>query len=78
MADIPPKGVAICAFSGFKVPVSELVKNWDGQLVHYRFADKRNPQDFVRGVRDEQRLPISQPEATDVFLSTNEVTADDL
>lgn len=78
MTDLPPKGVAICSFSGFKVPVSELVRNWDGQLVHRRFRDVRNQQDFVKGVRDDQNLPVSQPETTDVFLGTNEVTPDSL
>lgn len=72
------KPQAICDFSGFKVPADELARNWDGQMVHRRFADKRNPQDFVRGVRDDQRHPNPQPEAADVFLSTNEVTADSL
>lgn len=76
--ETPPKGVAICSFSGFKVPVSELVKNWDGQMVWRKFSDVRNPQDFVRGVRDNQNLPVSQPESADVFLTTNQVTPDDL
>lgn len=69
---------AICEFSGFKVPVDELVRNWDGAMVHYRFVDRRNPQDFVRGVRDDQTLKVSRPEAPDVFLGTNDVTADSL
>ena len=73
-----PRGVAICAFSGFKVPVADLVRNWDGQMVDKRFVDKRNPQDFVRGVKDDQRLPVSRPEPEDVFLGTNEVTPDSL
>lgn len=68
----------ICDHSGFDFPLSEAVKQWDGALVHRKFADKRNPQDFVKGVRDDQRLPISRPEAPDVFLGTNEVTAEDL
>lgn len=71
-----PQG--ICDFSGFKVPASELVKNWDGKLVWYKFVDKRNPQDFVRGVRDDMRNPNPSPEGADVFLATNEVTADSL
>lgn len=72
------KPQAICGFSGFKVNHDELVRNWDGEMVHRRFVDKRNPQDFVRGVRDDQRIPDPRPEAPDVFLSTNQVTADDL
>ena len=73
-----PRSQGICAFSGFKVPADELVRNWDGQLVHRRFVDKRNPQDFVRGRRDDMRLNNASPESVDVFLGTNEVTADSL
>lgn len=60
---------AIDPASGFKVPLSNLVKQWDGELVDYRFVDKRNPQDFVTGVRDNQALPYSRPEALDAFLA---------
>ena len=66
--------VAICDASGFKFPLRDLVRQWDGALVHPRFVDKRNPQDFVTGIR-ESTLPYSRPEATDDFVDTNEVTA---
>lgn len=72
-----PEPQAICDASGFKVPLSHLVRQWDGALVDKRFVDKRNPQDFVRGVRDDQSLPYSRPEAPDTFISS-EVTPDDL
>ena len=80
MADdfAPYKVQAICEFSGFKVNHDELVRNWDGAMVHRRFADRRNPQDFVRGVLDNQAIPNARPEAADVFLSTNEVTPESL
>jgi len=58
----PPVGIGICDFSGFKFPLDQLVRNWDGAMVHRRFVDKRNPQDFVRGVRDNQALPFARPE----------------
>lgn len=67
----------ICDASGFKVPLSNLVKQWDGFMVDRRFVDRRNPQDFVRGVPDRQALPLTRPEAPDVFISTP-VTPDDL
>lgn len=44
-------------------------------MVHPRFADRRNPQDFVTGRRDNEAVPNARPEADDVFLATNEVTA---
>lgn len=72
-----PPQQGICQLSGFKFPMSELVKQWDGAIVHRRFVDKRNPQDFVRGVPDNQRPNRVSPEPPDVFISTP-VTADDL
>lgn len=67
----------ICDLSGFKFPLCELVRQWDGALVHHSFVDKRNPQDFVRS-HPEHQLPYSRPEAADDFLDTNEVTASSL
>lgn len=58
----------ICDFSGFKVKLKNMVKNWDGAMVDKRFVDKRNPQDFVRGVPDRQDLPFARPESPDVFI----------
>ena len=66
---------AICELSGFEYPLSDLVKTWDGYLAHPRWADvNRHPQDYVTG-RRESVLPYSRPESTDVFLTTNQVTA---
>ena len=69
---------AICMRTGFKVKLSEIVRQWDGLLVHRRFADRRHPQEFVRGVRDNQSLPFASPESPDVFVGPGDVTADDL
>ena len=72
------KPQAICDFSGFKVPADELVRNWDGALVWKKFLDRRKPQDFVRGRRDDMRNPNPSPESEDVFLGTNDVTPESL
>lgn len=66
----------LCQHSGFHVWASETVENWDGLRVHRRFADIRNPQDFVRGKRDVQTPPFVSPEPTDTFLEVNDVTRD--
>lgn len=71
-------GVGICDRSGFKVPLERLVKQWDGAMVDRRFVDPRQPQDFVRGVPDNQALPFSRPETPDTFLSVGDVTPEDL
>jgi len=64
--------------SGFKIRASECVKQWNGLIVHRSSIEYRNEQDFVRGVPDNQRVPEPRPEKADVFLTANQVTADDL
>lgn len=73
-----PGQQGICDASGFKYPMSQLVRQWDGALVHHRFVDKRNPQDFVRGVPDSRAPQRARPEAPDTFLAINQVTKDSL
>lgn len=63
-----------CDASGFKCWASETVVQWDGARVLARFADKRNPQDFVRAVPDDQRVPNPRPEPADVYLGENILT----
>ena len=74
--DKRPVPQGICDASGFKFPLSELVRQWDGALVHRRFVDKRNPQDFVRGVKDDMGLRNPRPEAADVFISSRVLPED--
>lgn len=69
-----PEPQAIDPASGFKVPLSSLVRQWDGELIHDRFVDKRNPQDFLRGVKDRQNLPYSRPETPDRGVSIPLIT----
>lgn len=64
-----PEPQAIDPASGFKVPLSSLTKQWDGEMVDRRFIDRRNPQDFVRGVKDNQALPFARPETPDRFMA---------
>jgi hypothetical protein len=68
--------VGICDQSGFCYPLSELVRAWDGALVHPRFADKRNQQDFVRARPDGRPLPYTRPEPDDVFITVAVTPAD--
>jgi hypothetical protein len=66
-----PEPQAIDPASGFKVPLKNLVRQWDNQLVDYRYVDKRNPQDFVRGVKDNMALPYSRPEQPNQYIAGN-------
>ena len=68
----------ICDRSGMKVRMSQTRKEWNGLRVRIEDWEPRHPQDFVRGRRDNQAVRDPRPEGTDVFLTTNEVTADDL
>lgn len=68
----------ICDYSGFKVLARDCRLTWDGYFVHKRYWEPRQPQDFVRGVKDNQTVPIARPESEDTFLTANEVTRDDL
>jgi len=61
----------ICARCEVKVHVSQLRKEWTGLRVCPDCYDPRNPQDFVRGVRDRQMIPGgAAPEPADVFGGT--------
>jgi len=64
-----PVPQAIDPASGFKVPLANLERQWDNQMIDRRFIDKRNPQDYVRGVRDDQSLPFARPETPDTFVA---------
>lgn len=70
----------ICDYSGFKIKRSEARLTWDGYLVRKDFWEPRQPQDFVRGRRDKIAAPPSQTrgEATDTFVTANQVQASDL
>lgn len=67
-----------CDRSGLKVKRSECRMQWDGLLVRKEDWEPRHPQDFVRAKADNQTVRDARPEATDYFLSDNEVSADQL
>jgi hypothetical protein len=52
---------------------------WDNLLVRRDTWEPRHPQEFVRSVRED--TTVEQPRGgweTDTYLTTNEVTEDDL
>ena len=70
----------ICDYSGFKIRRSEARMTWDGYLVRADFWEPRQPQDFVRGLRDKISVAPGQTrgESTNDFLTDNEVQVEDL
>lgn len=48
--------------SGERVRAYDTAKEWDGTIVDRRDFEARHPQDFVRGRRDDMRVPDARPE----------------
>ena len=55
---------------------SEVKTEWTGLRGHAHCIDPRHPQDYVRGVRDDQTVPFANPPGTPYFLGVNEVDFD--
>lgn len=60
---------AICDICGFKFKASELRKRWDGLMVCDTDWETRHPQEFIRPLPDQQKLPWTRPEGTDQFIT---------
>jgi len=50
--------------TGFPAYASETRMEWNGSRVHESVFEERHPQDFVRGVRDDQTAPGARPRPT--------------
>lgn len=73
----------ICDRCGFKFWNGETRMEWTGKRVCHGPGtndcwEPRHPQERVRAVLDKQSVPNPRPRPTDYFLSTNEVSGDDL
>ena len=60
---------ATCFECGMKFKASTLKKHWQGYWVCAKHWEPRHPQDFVKGVADNQSAPWVQPMPTDAFVS---------
>ena len=58
----------ICDLCGDIEKSSNGRKTWDNFYVCARHKETRNPQDFVRGVRDNQTVPWTRSRAVDAFV----------
>ena len=58
----------ICDVCGRKFKMSQLRPRWDGLMVCAGDWETRHPQEFVRGIKDVQTVPVARPESTDVFI----------
>ena len=53
-----------------KIKSTEALKRWDGFWVCWRCYEIRNPQDFVRGIPDNQGVPWSTGNPPPIFIDT--------
>lgn len=60
-----------CDLCSKKIKSSTATKTWDNFYVCRHHREARNPQDFLRGVKDEQTVPFSRPEPTWQFILPN-------
>lgn len=54
--------------TGFPTRAERTRKEWDGLWVDQARYEERQPQDFVRGVRDQQSVPEPRPLAPNAFV----------
>lgn len=57
-----------CALCHKKQKSSEGEKTWDGHWVCKSHKEVRNPQDFLRSVRESLSIPWSKPSGPDIFI----------
>lgn len=60
---------AQCDVCGFKFKGSQLKKRWDGLMVCDEDWEQRHPQELIRPVQDQNRLPWTRPESTNAFVT---------
>lgn len=75
-----PSSYEICDRTGFRVRHGDLREEWTGAMVRERSWERRNIQEFVRGVGDEQE-GSPRPEQSDEYVFDRYptgVTANDL
>ena len=54
--------------TGFPQRAEDTRKEWNGSIVDERVWEARQPQDLVRGVKDQQNVPEARPLAPNVFV----------
>lgn len=62
----------ICDRCGFKFKAENLQLEWDGLMVCRDCWELRHPQELIRPIADQNKLPWTRPEATDTFLNLSD------
>lgn len=55
--------------SGFRVPASQARFQWNNLLVWDPVWENRQPQDYLRGIPDDQSVPYARPMQAPTFLN---------
>lgn len=58
----------ICDVCGFKFKQSEVKERWDGLMVCPDDWEIRHPQELIRPIQDQNKLPWTRPEGADQFI----------
>jgi hypothetical protein len=58
----------ICDVCGSKFKAEDLKQRWDGLMVCKDDWEIRHPQELIRPIQDQAKLPWTRPEATDTFV----------
>lgn len=61
----------ICDRTGFKTRSYDTQMEWNGLIVDKRVWEARQPQDFVKGVPDNQTVPYARPRQPNVFVGSS-------
>ncbi|SRR5260221_14211184 len=59
----------ICDVCGFKFKAEDLKLRWDGLQVCRDDWEIRHPQELIRPIQDQNKLPWTRPEAIDTFIT---------
>lgn len=73
----PGSWYRICDRTGFAERAGHTRKQWNNIIVRDQSFEERQPQDFVRGRRDDQTVPEPRPRSTNVFLGVTTSLAQD-
>lgn len=58
--------------TGFAFRSERTRKEWQGLIVSDRVWEARHPQDFVKGVQDNQTVPYARPRQPNTFIGNGQ------
>jgi hypothetical protein len=64
----PGKWWMVCDVCGFEFLNTDMQERWDGVYVCDKDFETRHPQEFGISINDNQTVPYSRPEPTDIFI----------